>query len=132
MTKTGATMMTTPPDTPHNADEGNSIGNSDISPEDFVKLLAEAMSTSTPEPRLVMKPLIEDIADQIVNHRNDHRLRWESYYRVFVYPSKILPKDKVPNKTRKYRHQRFRRLLRKRLKREGWIAAGRDIYLCVK
>lgn len=85
-------------------------------------------------PRLgvLLKPIVEDITDQIVNRRNDCRLIWRDHYRVFVKTRRTLRYGPIAEAPLKLRHKRFRTLLRQRLKREGWIWDGPDVFVCKK
>lgn len=85
-----------------------------------------------PKRRFLLKPIVEDIADQIINRREDCRLTWESHYRVIVNSGKIIPKRSARRRIRKGRQERFRAALRDRLKREGWVYKGNGVYVCVK
>jgi len=79
------------------------------------------------QPRLDVNPIAHEIADLIVNHKDDNRLKWYEDGRVTVAIGKIIP-DTGPKDTLSARRKRFRRALEERLKEHGWEEIRANVY----
>lgn len=84
------------------------------------------------QPRLDVQQLAEEVANLIVQHQQDERLRWYEDGRVRVLVGKVLPDGSAVAQTLAGRRKGFRAALRERLAVEGWQEVGVNVYERVK
>jgi hypothetical protein len=72
------------------------------------------------QPRLDVASIAEEIAAQVVNRQDDHRLKWYADGRVRVLIGKILPEGSAVKQTLAARRRRFWAALAERLADKGW------------
>jgi hypothetical protein len=77
-----------------------------------------------PQPRLDVRALAEEVANLILRHQEDDRLRWYEDGRVRVLVGKVLPDGSAATQTLAERRKLFRQALRERLAAEGWQEVG--------
>jgi hypothetical protein len=80
------------------------------------------------QPRLNVKPIVEEIAGLIVDRQQDSRLKWNSDGSVRVLIGKILPSDSAENQTLQGRRKRFRTELERLLANQGWHEVRPNVY----
>jgi hypothetical protein len=74
-------------------------------------------------------PIAKEIAQLILEHKNDDRLKWYDDDQVRVLIGKILPERSAFKQTLQGRRRRFRKNLTKRLITEGWNEIRPNYYL---
>jgi len=72
------------------------------------------------QERVYVKPLANEIAELISDHKNDERLNWKKDGSVRILIGKILPGESVVKQTLSGRRKRFRNELEKLLTAQGW------------
>ena len=89
---------------------------------------ARRRQLSPMQPRLDVGPIAEEIASQIVNRQEDHRLKWYADGRVRVLIGKILPEGSVVKQTLAAHRRRFWAVMKERLAEQGWHVCGTNVY----
>lgn len=77
---------------------------------------------------LDVNPLADEVADVILQHAEDARLKWVNQGTVRVKIGVILPKGSAVKETLAKRRKRFRVALAERLAREGWVQISANKY----
>jgi hypothetical protein len=80
------------------------------------------------QPRLNVKPLVEEIGRLIVATHEDERLMWREDGSVRVFVGKIIPDNSAVKQTRVGRRRRFREALHEWLTAKGWQEVGLYVY----
>lgn len=76
------------------------------------------------EPRLNVKPIAQEVADLILKHKEDKRLRWNKNGTVTIQIGKIIPETK--KQTSEGRRKRFHEALTAILTEFGWERGMRN------
>ncbi len=80
-------------------------------------------------PRTYIAPIVEEIATKVVNGQEDKRIRREGHDRVRISTHHVFPEGSAVKMTVQCRRKRFRAALIERLAQEGWIDAGRGLFI---
>jgi hypothetical protein len=72
------------------------------------------------QPRLDVRPMAEEIAQLIIDHQEDERLKWYPDGAVRVHIGKIIPADSAVPRTLEGRRRRFRKAVEELLGEAGW------------
>lgn len=80
------------------------------------------------QPPLDVRSIAEEIAQLVVNHQEDERLRWKKDGSVHVNISRILPEGSAVKQTLEGRRIRMRDAVQERLNQEGWQKVGGNVY----
>ncbi len=78
------------------------------------------------QPRLDVRPFVEEVARLILLRQEDERLKWYKDGRVRVVVGKVLPNGSAVTQTLAGRRMRFREAMVRRLAVEGWREVGGD------
>jgi hypothetical protein len=90
-------------------------------PAGYVQLYPRARS-------LDVRPLAKEIAQQILDHKEDTRLTWNNDGSVRVHIGKIFPKDSAVQQTLAGRRTRFRQTVEGLLEEKGWRRMRPNVY----
>lgn len=71
------------------------------------------------QPRLDVRPLVEETVRMILAHQESDRLKWNTDGSVRVLPGKVIPPGSAVKQTLQGRRKRFREALRERLGRRS-------------
>jgi hypothetical protein len=82
----------------------------------------------SPQPRMNVKPIAEELASAILGRRQDHRLKWDSQDHVRLLMGEVLPPGSVVNETLAGRRKRLREALAALLALAGWRMVGSNWY----
>ena len=80
------------------------------------------------QPRLDVKPIAKEIAQLIIKHRQDERLKWNKDGTVRIEIRKILPENSTAKQTLAGRRKRFREAVDNLLNNTGWQKVRANVY----
>src|SRR5262249_6630408 len=80
------------------------------------------------QPKLDVGPLAHEVAELIINRRDDTRLKWQEDGSVLVRIGVILPKELLAQQTIAGRRKRFRAKLDELLSDAGWRSLRANTY----